>query len=427
MANEMELESEFQWMTENLAAFVEQTGNRIETRLSDWTSYLSQRRLNGVWPYSRVIHEGGSRAVVSNEFCSESRVVLNFGSQDYLGLSKHPEVITSVVSACEQFGVHSAGSAILAGRTKGMFELEHTIAGLLGKESCLIYPTGWAAGFGVLVGLVRPNDTIVMDRLAHNCLAEGAKHATSKLSRFRHNDLSRYEHTVRMAREENRQSGLFVIVESLYSMDSDSPDLQSFVEIAKRYDGIVILDVAHDFGAMGNHGLGLLDQTPREYWPDVIMGSFSKSFASNGGFVASSSQVVDYLRCYSPSFTFSNALSPIQVASVLTCMRLVFSKTGDAFRSQLLKNIVHLRDRMREEGFRVGGTPSPIVPVFVGSELDARLIAKYLESEGLLANLVEYPAVPLGEARFRFQVMRTHAEEEIEVAARIMSRTRVRI
>lgn len=260
-----------------------------------------------------------------------------------------------------------------------------------------------------------------MDALSHNCLQEGARHATHHVRHFAHNDLEMMRSLLSVERDRNPAGGLFVVLESLYSMDSDSPCLRDAMRIAREFEAIVILDVAHDFGAMGERGLGLLEHVAREDEPDVIMGSFSKTFAANGGFIACSTPVREYLASHAAPHVFSNAISPLQTAIVNRAFDLVFSDDGQVLRSGLMKNILDLRSEMKTQGLEVSGTPSPIVPVFVGDEKVARLTSKHLTHNGLLANLVEFPAVARGKARFRFQVMASHEADSIRSAAEIMS------
>lgn len=294
------------WLDRSLLSFTELRGAELHKRTHGFTKWISQRRGSSGWPFSRVHHDHpGPLASVSDESGNDLKQCINFGSQDYLSLSRHPAVVESARQACEKYGVHSAGSSIVAGRMDVTLRLEHRLAEILGKTGCCVFPTGWSAGFGVLAGLVRKRDTIVLDELAHNCLAEGATHATKNLVRFRHNDLDRLEYALKTTRDRDASNGLFVVIESLYSMESDWPDIREVVRLSRNYDAVTIVDVAHDFGVNG----GGLKGVPVSEYPDVIMGSFSKTFASNGGFVAACQAVVDYLRCYSPSFTFSNALS----------------------------------------------------------------------------------------------------------------------
>lgn len=411
--------------------FLKVKGKSLTERSYGFYEWAQSRRQMGVWPYSRVLLSPVlHHTVIANEFSENSVAGINFASQDYLGLTYRQELCDAAHAAIDEYGVHSAGSPALCGRTRLLTALEEKIAGLLGYEACLIYPTGWAAGFGVIAGLARDYDTLLIDALCHNCLQEGAKHATRNLRKFAHNDTGKLEQLLQEERAKNQEGAIFVIVESLYSMDSDSPDLNSVVELAQRYEAIVIVDAAHDFGAMGERGWGLLETLEVPGWRDsvVVMGSFSKTFAANGGFIACSDAVRLYLRFYSPPNTFSNAISPIQTAVVNRAFDIVFSEEGQALRRRLLQNINALRGAMAQRGLTVSGTPSPIVPVFTEGKSEdealARLTAKNLLLNGLHANLVEFPAVPRGKARFRFQVMATHEAEEIWSAAEVMAVSR---
>jgi 7-keto-8-aminopelargonate synthetase-like enzyme len=412
-------------LTNSLVNFVKLQGKSVRERTLPFWNWTASRRQIDLWPYSRVaLTPPAHTTTVATEHGTRNRVCINFGSQDYLGLAREPAVFAAAQAIIDEYGVHSAGSPALVGRTSQVLQLEAKLANQLKHESSLLYATGWAAGFGVVAGLVRASDTIVIDRLAHNCLAEGARHATQDVKHFSHNDLASLEEALSRARSRNASNGLFVVAESLYSMDSDSPNLNDMLRLVRKYDAILILDVAHDFGAMGRTGLGLLDTLTGDDWPDVIMGSFSKTFASNGGFVAADACVTNYLRYYSPSFTFSNGISPIQTAIISQAFDLVFSAEGCGRRQALMANVVQLRGEMERRGLTIAGTPSPIVPVFVGDEKTARLTSSHLEANGLLANLVEFPAVARGAARFRFQVMSSHSPAAIIEAADIMAKSR---
>lgn len=418
-------------LSNSLLNFVKVSGKNLAERSMAFNNWVEARRAAEVWPYSRVLLEPALHStVIADEFGVKAVAGINFASQDYLGLASRPELREAAHAAIDEFGVHSAGSPALCGRTRRLVELEDKFAALLGYEACIIYPTGWAAGFGVVTGLVREADTVLIDALCHNCLQEGAKHATGKLRKFAHNDVQQLEQLLREERITNAEGAVFIVVESLYSMDSDSPDLNAILALARRYEAIVILDVAHDFGAMGERGLGLLETLPENDWREhmVVMGSFSKTFGTNGGFVACSGAVRTYLQVYSGTNTFSNAMSPILTGIVHRAFDMVFSEEGVALRRRLLGNINALRAAMQTQGLTVAGTPSPIVPVFAGGhgndEALARMTSSHLIRNGLHANLVEFPAVPRGKARFRFQVMATHEMPDIQRAAEIMGVSR---
>lgn len=405
---------------------VQVSGARLDERCLSFHHWVEAHRRLGVWNFWRVALTAPGRFVtIGDEHGQQPRECINFSSQDYLGLAQSARVKEAARLAIDEIGVHSAGSPALVGRTAALLELEQRLARILGKEACQIYPTGWAAGFGAIAGLVRRHDELIIDELAHNCLQEGARHATPKVARFRHNDLNHMEGLLRKRREQSPDGGIFVVAESLYSMDADGPDLRELVRLVRNYEAILVLDVAHDFGAMGAMGLGLLGNIDLSDGPDVIMGSFSKVFASNGGFVATSAKVKQYLGMFSAPWVFSNAVSPMQTRIVLECLNIVFSPEGVRLREQLMANIVQLRQQMKDHDFDIGGEPSPIVPVFVGDENVGRMTFRNIQARGLSANLVVFPAVPEGRARFRFQLMSTHTGEMITRAAEIMADARL--
>ena len=425
MANdELALES-------SLLSYIKVSGKTLTERTEPFNDWANARRSLGVWPYSRVLIEPAlHHTIIADENGSNFTRGINFSSQDYLGLANRQEMKDAARAAIDQFGVHSAGSPALCGRTSITLQLEEKIASILGFESSLIYPTGWAAGFGVVTGLVREADTILIDALCHNCLQEGAKYASKNLRKYNHNDLTHLSELLKEERSNNAQGAIFIITETLFSMDSDSPDLNALILLAISFEAILILDIAHDFGAMGKNGRGLIDSLSVPNWQNhaVVMGSFSKTFASNGGFVACQESVRQYLRSYSSSQLFSNAISPIQTSVVVNSLKIVFSSEGDSLRTQLMNNIDALRNSLKHHSLDMAGIPSPIVPVFVGgdknNEAIARLTSKHLIKNQLHANLVEFPSVPRGKARFRFQVMSTHLGEEIKQASLAMSLSR---
>jgi 7-keto-8-aminopelargonate synthetase-like enzyme len=414
-------------LQKSLLHFMGVSGAGLEDRVRPLHDWVGLRRGEGVWPYQRVLTSSvGGEVTVASTDGAGSRRFLNFGSQDYLGLARHPRISEAGKAAIDEFGVHSAGSPAFAGRTQIALDVQEALARTFEKESCLIYATGWAAGCGVITGLARSTDTVVIDQLGHNCLQEGIRLCGAETKRFGHNDPEVLEEILRSEREKDAAKGIFVVLESLYSMDSDSPDLSVILPICQRYGAMTILDVAHDFGCLGERGLGVLESLTTDVRPDIIMGSFSKTFASNGGFVACSKPVYDYLLCFSSPFMFSNAISPVQSAVVREALKIVCSDEGRQLRRALMDRIMAFRSRAVELGVHVGGTPSAICPVFVGREELARATSRYIAELRLLANLVEFPAVPRGQARFRFQLMSTHTFGAIDRALDILVEARDR-
>ena len=389
-------------------------GANLLDRVSAFYDWQQARRKAGVWPLGRSTESGPHSKCLARTDEGELFEGVNFASQDYLSLSLHPDVRDVAIETMKEFGVHSAGSPALVGNTSLSLALERKIADFTRTEHVALFPTGWAAGFGVIKGLVRPSDHIVMDMLAHACLQEGAQAATRNVHLFRHNNVDMAREKLAKIRETDTENGILIVTEGLFSMDSDTPDIRELQELAHEYNATLVVDVAHDLGNLGEDGRGHIGIQGMLGKVDVIMGSFSKTFASNGGFVACRHRAVkEYLRYYSSPNTFSNALSPAQAAIVGKCFDIVTSEEGAMLRKKLMSNIMMLRELLHGCNLETYGDPSAIVCVKMGHESLARLTSRRLPSIGLLANLVEYPAVPKGRARFRLQVMANHTSRDI--------------
>jgi glycine C-acetyltransferase len=285
----------------------------------------------------------------------------------------------------------------------------------------VLYPTGWSAGFAAVQGFVRPSDHVVMDVLAHSCLQEGARAVTQNIHYHGHLNVEALGRRLHKIRTTDRTNGILVVTESLFSMHSDTPDIRAMHAACREYDARLLVDCAHDFGCIGEDGLGHLSLQNMLDEVDIVVGSFSKTFAANGGFIAVRTRAAaEYLKYYSATQTFSNALSPVQAASVLAAFDIVRSPEGKMRRQQLMANIFYLRKQAAKAGLEVLGNPSAIVPVRVGAEGLARIASRNLAALGAIANLVEYPAVPQGGARFRVQVMADHRNDEIDDFVRMM-------
>ena len=379
------------------------------------------RRQNGLWPFSRATEDGPKTVCAAQDDSGNKMRGVNFASQDYLSLSSHPAIKATAIETIERCGVHSAGSPALVGNTSHSVALEREIAQFVEMDHVVLYPTGWAAGFGVVKGLVRSADHVVMDMLAHSCLQEGAHAATNNVHLFRHLDNEYCRNILAKIRAKDAQNGILVVTEGLFSMDSDTPDLGALQALCHEYNATLVVDVAHDLGCLGKDGRGHIGMQDMLGKVDVVMGSFSKTFASNGGFVACKSRAVkEYLRFYSAPATFSNALSPVQAATILKAFEMVESVEGRVLRLELLANVVSLRRELQQAGLDYYGDPSAIVCVKMGSEGLARLVSRRLPELGLIANLVEFPAVPKGAARIRMQVMASHTEKNIADAVAIL-------
>jgi 7-keto-8-aminopelargonate synthetase-like enzyme len=286
----------------------------------------------------------------------------------------------------------------------------------------LLFPTGWAAGFGVMAGLVRPYDHVLLDELAHSCLQQGAAAATRNVRRHPHLDTEALREQLAEIRAADPRAGILVVTEGLYSMDADVPRLRRFLELSREYGATLLVDQAHDLGASGPGGTGQVGAQGLLGEVDLVMGAFSKTFASNGGFIATNSAAAKIaMTCLGASFTFSNALSPLQVAVVRESLAIVRSPEGERLRQSLQEASTGLRAELADRGHVCIGVPSAVNPVPIGSEAVARAVSGELMRRGVVANLVEFPAVELGSARLRLQVMATHTREQLRTAAAVVA------
>jgi len=389
--------------------------------LRDW---VVERVRRDLWPYSRALHTSPLAVARVENLAGEMSEGINLASQDYLGLATSPRIVDAAVDAARRFGVHSAGSGVLSGNSADSRLLEEEVGAFVQAEHVLLFPTGWAAGFGAVVGLVRPYDHVVLDEYAHACLQQGAAAATSHVHRHPHLDTDAMKAKLAAIRAEDTQAGILLVTEGLYSMDADVPRLRAAVDLAREYNAVLLVDQAHDLGCTGPGGTGQLGAQGLLGQADLVMGAFSKTFASNGGFIATNSDTAKIaMTCFGGSFTFSNALSPVQVAVVRATLDIVRSPAGAQLREALSERSVALRGALADRGHPCTGIPSAVNPVPIGSEAVARTVAGELGRRGVIANLVEFPAVGLGSARLRLQVMASHSDEQMRAAASIIADT----
>ncbi len=411
-------------LTGSLRDFRMPAGTDLLGRTHGFFAWQDARRQCNLWPYAKSTATAPKTHCAAKTDTGEEISGVNFASQDYLSLASHPAVKSAAKEAIEQYGVHSAGSAALLGNTHNSLKLERAISDFIDGREVVLYPTGWSAGFAAVQGIVRPGDHVVMDVLAHSCLQEGARAATQNIHFHGHLNIEGLARRLQRIRANDKENGILVVTESLFSMHSDTPNIRSLREVCDQYEAKLLVDCAHDFGCIGEDGLGHLGLQNTVDAADVIIGSFSKTFASNGGFIAVKDRAVaEYLKYYSATQTFSNALSPVQAAVVLTALEIVRSDEGKRRRRSLMDNILYMRSEMTKVGLEALGDPSPIVPVRVGAEGLARIASRELASLGAIANLVEYPAVPQGGARFRVQVMADHSREDVNLLVRLMQQS----
>jgi 7-keto-8-aminopelargonate synthetase-like enzyme len=411
----------------NAAQFAQPRGADLLGRVDAVEAWHASRSAHGVWQYTRAL-EGAPHPIASirDEAGVGARGV-NLASQDYLSLASHPAVAEAAARALRDCGPHSAGSAVLLGNTQASLRLEEAIAALVRTDHVTLFPTGWGAAYGAITAFVQPEDHIVIDQFAHASLRQGANASGAKIATNRHLDCAHVRDLLATIRAHDSANGILVVTEGLFSMDSDSPDLAALQGACHEYGATLLVDVAHDLGALGPGGGGAIAAQGMLGKIDIVMGAFSKTFASNGGFVATASRAAKrHLQLYAGPHMFSNALSPVQAAVIGECVDIVRSSEGDDLRADLMRNVALARSLLAEQGLQCMGTPSAIVPVLIGDEAVSRLTGKLLFRQSVFANQVEFPGVPLGASRLRLQLMANHNGQQVRRAVQVIGECIVR-
>jgi len=381
---------------------------------------LAAARAADVLPYFRPL-EGPAGPVVVME--GAERVML--GSNNYLGLTGDPRVIAGARDALDAYGTGLTGSRFLNGTTRLHLELEAELAAWMGTEDAIVFTTGHQANLGALGTLLAPGDTVVTDSADHASILDGVLLSRAKMRVFRHGRLDKLERALQRAAGDG--GGVLVVVEGIYSMEGDVGPLPEVVELAARYGARVMVDEAHSAGVLGARGAGASELLGVEDRVDLRMGTFSKSLASCGGFIAGSAEVVDFLRVASRAYIFTAASVPAAVGAALAALRIVRSDEGPELMRRVLDNAVHLRRGLRELGFKTvvhEGADTPIVPVLVEDDWKAVLLWRALYDAGVFVNVAIHPAVPPGGALLRTSVMATHDAAVLDRALGVFARVK---
>lgn len=367
----------------------------------------------GYYPYFKTItSEQDTEVTLKN-----GRRVLMLGSNSYMGLTNHPEVKEAARKAIEKYGTGCAGSPFLNGTLDIHEELAAELAAFVGKEAALLYSTGFGTNQGVIATLTGRHDFILMDTLNHASIIDGARLSFATVKRYQHNDMEDLEKALAAV---PREKGKFIVADGIFSMDGDILKLPTLVELAEKYEAAVMIDDAHALGVLGPQGNGTAAHFGLTDKVDLIMGTFSKSLASIGGFVASDAQTIEYLKHHSRSLIFSASMPPASAASALAALRII--KREPWRIEHLWRNTTIMREGLKSRGFNTGISETPVIPFFVGEDMKAFLMRKRLEEEGIFVNPVISPAVPKDQALIRISLMATHTEEQISFALETIHR-----
>lgn len=358
----------------------------------------------GVYPFFRALEGAAGPRVVSD---GKERVMV--GSNNYLGLTQHPRVVEAAHKALEKYGTGCTGSRFLNGNTDLHEELEAELAKYLQREAVLVYATGFMANLGSISSLVGRKDIIFSDRENHASIVEGQSAALGETIKYKHNDMGELE---RVLREYEHVPGKLIVFDGVFSMTGRIVNLPEIVRLAKKYGARTYCDDAHALGVIGKAGRGTPDHFGLNDEVDIVMGTFSKSFASLGGFVAGKKDVIHYIKHKSRSFMFSASLPPASAATVLECTKLI--QEQPEIVDKLWKNARKMKAGFEALGFDTMGSQTPVIPVLIGDDLKAFMFVKRLYELGVFATPVVSPAVPKGYALIRTSYMSTHEDRDLD-------------
>jgi 8-amino-7-oxononanoate synthase len=363
-------------------------------------------RKMGLYLYFRTI-DSGQDPVVNMD---GNRVVM-LGSNNYLGLTNHPEIKKAAEKALRAYGSGTAGSRFLNGTLDIHVELEEKLAAFMQREAALCFSTGFSVNLGVISSLIGRRDVVILDNLDHACILDGARLSYGRTLKYGHNDMDALEERLRSVSEDN---AALIVVDGVFSMEGDLADLPAIVELKNRFGTRLMVDDAHGIGVMGENGRGTAEHFGLEDQTDLVMGTFSKSLAGVGGFVVGDAQVIDWIKHKARPLMFSAAPPPASVASVAKALEVMIREPERRVR------LWEITDYMKREfitlGFDTGNSASPVIPLVVGEDLTSFVMTKRLQEEGVFVNPVVSPAVPEGRAMIRTSYMATHSDEQLDRA-----------
>jgi len=369
---------------------------------------LNRVREKGIYPYFHALETGQDTVVMM-----ENRETIMIGSNNYLGLTNHPEVIEAGVAGLKKYGSGCSGSRFLNGTLDIHLALERELAEFLEKEAVMTFSTGFQTNLGIISAIAGRNDVVVGDRENHASIYDGCKLSYAKFLRYNHSDMEDLENILKSIPEDK---GILIVTDGVFSMSGDIAKLPEIVKLAKKYGARVMVDDAHGFGVLGKHGRGTAEHFGLEDEVDIIMGTFSKSLASLGGFMAAKAEVVDYVKHVSRPFIFSASIPPANVESARAALRII---KREPERIQALRDISnYMREGLKKLGVPIIESETPIIPIYTYDEEKTFIACKLLLERGVYVNPVIPPATPVGECLLRTSYTATHTKEQMDYAMR---------
>ena len=377
----------------------------LQTKLSQYD--IPQKIMAaGIYPYFRVIESDQDTEVLIN-----GKKVLMFGSNSYLGLTCHPKVKEAAKKAIDKYGTGCAGSRFLNGTLDIHIALEERLAKLVNKEAALCYSTGFQVNQGVISCLTGRNDYVILDELDHASIIEGSRLTFARVLKFAHNDMQDLERKLKRCEPDKIK---LIVVDGIFSMEGDIINLPEIVRLSEKYQASIMVDDAHALGVLGKNGSGTASHFGLTKKVDLIMGTFSKSMASLGGFIAADKDVINFIKHNSRSLIFSASMTPSATASVLAAIEIM---ENEPERIEHLWNLTrYAQDGFKAMGFDIGKSESPIIPLFIRDEMKALTMTQILLTQGIFVNPVVSPGVPKEDSLIRFSLMATHTFNQVDTA-----------
>ncbi|WP_285058272.1 serine palmitoyltransferase [Pedobacter ginsengisoli] len=360
----------------------------------------------GLYPYFRAIESGQDTEVIIN-----GKKVLMFGSNSYLGLTNHPKIKEASKAAIDKYGTGCAGSRFLNGTLDIHIELERRLAAYVGKEASVLFSTGFQVNLGVISCLLDRNDYLILDEYDHASIIDGSRLSFSRSIKYAHNDMDDLRKKLSRLPED---AAKLIVADGIFSMEGDLVNLPEIVRIADEFGANIMMDDAHSLGVIGLNGSGTASHFGLTDKVDLIMGTFSKSLASLGGFIAGTEETIEFVKHRARSLMFSASMPPAAVASVIAALDIIESEPERIDR--LWANTNYAKKLLLEAGFDIGHTDSPIIPVYIRDNEKTFLITNILSNNGIFVNPVVSPAVPSDSSLLRFSLMATHTFAQIEEA-----------
>jgi 8-amino-7-oxononanoate synthase len=358
----------------------------------------------GLYPYFRQISSMPSTVVMA-----EGKELIMIGSNNYLGLTDHPLVLEEIHKAVDKYGSGCTGSRFLNGTLDIHVKLEEELAEFMQKEAVLVFSTGFQTNQGTIATIVGKDDIMFGDRSNHASIVDGCRLSFGELRKYRHKDMAELE---RLLERNNHARGKLIVTDGVFSMEGDIADLPRITELASRHEARVMVDDAHSIGVLGDNGRGTAEHFHLEDKVDIIMGTFSKSFASLGGFIAADEEVIHYVKHFSRALIFSASPPPSAVAAVRASLRIL---KAEPERRERLWQITHrMHKEFKAMGYEIGATQTPIVPILVGEDMKTFAFWKALTEAGLFTNPIISPAVPPGQGLIRTSYTATHTDEQLD-------------